>query len=107
MKQMKKYADAPDWYSYLTLILHPQLTAMHMVYTPLYSHAHPQLRHNPSLEYPLQLVGNDNQYNNPLCLGCAYWNYLRNDEYPDWVERYYGIYYWVYASWETFGYDDV
>ena len=79
---------------------------MQVVYPPLRRHARPQLRHNPSLEYPLQLVGNDNRYHNPLCLGSAYRNYLRDNEYPDWVECYYGVYYWVYAAWETFGHDD-
>jgi hypothetical protein len=40
-----------------------------VVYTPLCRHARSQLRHNPSLEHPLQLVGNDYRYHNPLCLG--------------------------------------
>ena len=66
-----------------------KLTALQVVYTPLRSYAGPWLRHSSSSEHPLQLVGNDNRYRNPLCLGSVYRNHLRNDKYPDWFECYY------------------
>ncbi len=53
------------------------------------------------------MVGYDNLSHHPRHLRRSHRYHFRNDKYPDWAECYYGVYYWVYATWKAAGDDDV